>query len=74
MVWPVSMPLRPPNQHHLKIVTGGGAESVELPYFVWVNTMLSNVKNAMHGTVSRDQKETSAQISRRILLQIQPKI
>lgn len=38
------------NQHHLKIVTGGGAESVELPYFVWVNTMLSNVKNAMHGT------------------------
>ena len=38
------------DQYHLKIVTGGGAQSVELPYFVWVNTMLSNVKNAMHGT------------------------
>ena len=38
------------DQHHLKIVTGGGAQSVELPYFIWVNTMLSNVKNAMHGT------------------------
>ena len=36
-------------QYHLQIVTGGGVQSVELPYFVWVNTMLSNVKNAMHG-------------------------
>lgn len=35
---------------HLPIVTGGGADCVELPYFQWVNTMISNVKNAMHGT------------------------
>lgn len=38
------------NEHHLQIVTGGGAASVELPYFAWVNTMISNVKNSMHGT------------------------
>ncbi|WP_421851776.1 IS1595 family transposase [Marinomonas sp.] len=36
--------------YHQTIVTGGGFESVELPYFQWVNTMISNVKNAMHGT------------------------
>ncbi|MFV8422271.1 IS1595 family transposase [Vibrio parahaemolyticus] len=35
---------------HLRIVTGGGPDSVELPYFKWVNTMIGNVKNAMHGT------------------------
>ena len=35
---------------HLPIVTGGGPDSVKLPYFKWVNTMISNVKNAMHGT------------------------
>jgi len=38
------------NIFHLAIVTGGGADCVELPYFKWVNTMISNVKNAMHGT------------------------
>ena len=38
------------DSHHLKIVTGGGSASVELPYFTWVNTMISNVKNSMHGT------------------------
>lgn len=35
---------------HQAIVTGGGAGSVEQPYFQWVNTMISNVKNSMHGT------------------------
>ncbi|WP_299021198.1 IS1595 family transposase [uncultured Photobacterium sp.] len=35
---------------HHAIVTGGGASSVELPYFQWVNIMISNVKNSMHGT------------------------
>ena len=35
---------------HLAIVTGGGPASVKLPYFKWVNTMIGNVKNAMHGT------------------------
>lgn len=35
---------------HLAIVTGGGASCVEHPYLKWVNTMISNVKNSMHGT------------------------
>jgi len=35
---------------HQAIITGGGAASVEQPYFQWVNTMISNVKNSMHGT------------------------
>jgi len=32
---------------HLTVVTDGG---VEKPYFKWINTMISNVKNSMHGT------------------------
>jgi len=35
---------------HLTVVTGGGPDIVEWPYFKWVNTMISNVKNSMHGT------------------------
>lgn len=35
---------------HLPIVTGGGPQSVKLPYFKWVNTMISNVKRSLHGT------------------------
>ena len=35
---------------HKAIITGGGPSSVELPYFKWVNTMISNVKNSIHGT------------------------
>jgi len=35
---------------HFAVVTGGGPDCAELPYFRWVNTMISNVKNAMHGT------------------------
>lgn len=35
---------------HRSIVTGGGAASVEKPEFAWINTMLGNVKNAIHGT------------------------
>ena len=38
------------NSFHLGIVTGGGPDSVKLPYFKWVNTMISNVKNSIHGT------------------------
>ncbi len=38
------------NSFHLGIVTGGVPASVKLPYFKWVNTMIGNVKNAMHGT------------------------
>ena len=32
---------------HLAVVTGGGPDSVEWPYF---KTMISNVNNSMHGT------------------------
>ena len=35
---------------HWSIATGGGPASVEKPEFTWVNTMLGNVKNAIHGT------------------------
>jgi len=35
---------------HEPIVTGGGYESVEIPVFKWVNIMLGNVKNSLHGT------------------------
>ena len=33
---------------HTPIVTGGGVP--DQPHFVWVNTLLGNVKNALHGT------------------------
>jgi transposase-like protein len=35
---------------HWSIATGGGPASVEKAEFTWVNTMLGNVKNALHGT------------------------
>jgi hypothetical protein len=35
---------------HRSITTGGGPASVEKPEFAWINTMLGNVKNAIHGT------------------------
>ena len=35
---------------HVPIVTGGGAPSEGPPIFWWINTLLGNVKNAMHGT------------------------
>lgn len=35
---------------HRPQVTGGGPDSVRNPAFLWVNTMLGNVKNAIHGT------------------------
>jgi len=35
---------------HWSLATGGGPASVEEPTFAWVNTMLGNVKNALHGT------------------------
>ncbi len=30
---------------YLAVVTGGGMDSVDRPYFRWVDTMTSNVKN-----------------------------
>jgi len=35
---------------HESVVTGGGYESVEIPIFKWVNTMLGNIKRSLHGT------------------------
>ncbi len=35
---------------HVAISTGGGVPDLGHPIFWWVNTMLGNVKNAMHGT------------------------
>ena len=36
-------------EHH-SIVTGGGPESVKKEEFIWINTMIGNVKNAIAGT------------------------
>ena len=35
---------------HFSIVTGGGPESVKKAQFIWVNTMIGNVKNAIVGS------------------------
>jgi transposase-like protein len=35
--------------NHFSIVTGGGPESVKIPEFKWVNTIIGNVKTALHG-------------------------
>lgn len=35
--------------NHTAIITGGGPNSVTIPEFKWVNTIISNVKNAMQG-------------------------
>jgi len=35
---------------HKVIITGGGAKSVEIADFKWVNTVIANVKRALHGT------------------------
>jgi hypothetical protein len=35
---------------HESIVTGGGYASVQIKVFTWVNTMLDNVKKAVHDT------------------------
>jgi len=35
---------------HQAIVTGGGPASVTMEAFTWINTMIGNVKNSMHGS------------------------
>jgi hypothetical protein len=35
---------------HEAIVTGGGSACVMIEAFTWVNTMIGNVKNSMHGS------------------------
>lgn len=44
---------------HLGIVTGGGLASVEEPALGWINTLLGNVKKAIHGTC-RHRSQTPA--------------
>jgi hypothetical protein len=36
--------------HHEAIVTGGGPQSVTMEAYTWVNTMIGNVKDSMHGS------------------------
>lgn len=35
---------------HISIKTGGGPDSVDIPDFKWVNTMIGNVKNSIRGS------------------------
>ncbi len=42
---------------HQPVVTGGGAASVELEDFRWLNTIIGNVKNALHGTYHKASPE-----------------
>jgi len=35
---------------HIRYVTGGGPKSVDKVEFIWVNTMIGNIKNAMRGS------------------------
>ncbi len=35
---------------HTAIITGGGPDSVKIPEFKWVNTVISNVKRSLNGT------------------------
>jgi transposase-like protein len=35
---------------HQAIITGSGPDSVKIEAFIWINTMIGNVKTAMHGT------------------------
>ena len=36
--------------NHKVIITGGGPDSVKIADFKWVNTIIANVKRALHGT------------------------
>lgn len=42
---------------HWSIATGGGPSSMDRTEFTWVNTMLGNVKNALHGTYHAVRKK-----------------
>lgn len=35
---------------HTAIISGGGPDSVKIPEFKWVNTIIGNVKNSLRGT------------------------
>lgn len=42
---------------HKVIITGGGPKSVEIAEFKWVNTIIGNVKKALHGTLHSVSKK-----------------
>ncbi len=46
---------------HTTIITGGGPKSVKIPDFKWVNTIIGNVKKALHGTFHAISKKHFAQ-------------
>ena len=50
MDWGCFNAIKHAGHDHNVIITGGGPESVKIPEFDWVNTILGNVKNALHGT------------------------
>ena len=56
---------------HTAIPTGGGVPDLGHPIFTWVNTMLGNVKNAMHGTYHA-ASEVPAALFVRVLLPLCP--
>lgn len=37
-------------REHTVIVTGGGPQSVKIPEFKWINTIIGNIKNSLRGT------------------------
>ena len=42
---------------HLSIRAGSGPNSVEIPEFKWVNTIIANVKRSLHGTFHAISKQ-----------------
>jgi len=42
---------------HQRIKTGGGPDSVNIPEFKWVNTMIGNIKNSIRGTYHAISKQ-----------------
>ena len=53
------------------IVTGGGHSSMDNELFIWVNTMLGNVKTALAGTYHKLDPQASRSIPVRVRLQVQ---
>jgi hypothetical protein len=50
MVYPVFEQFKARGVEHGALVSGGGSCCVELETFSWINTMIGNVKKAIHGS------------------------
>ena len=59
---------------HEPHITGGGPESCQDPNFRWVNTILGNVKNSIHGTYHSVREKHLHPLSGGIRLSVQPTI